>query len=237
MKSNFYRILAITFRHRLTAAASIVCSLAIAFFWVTNLTPLYWVVDVVMLDKSIPQWLDEQQATRRQQGDDFAAQIAARSAQLADANDGQRSQLRYELANLQHQQARTARDLAWYESASSWVHRALPATAYRTLLLVCAWVAVGTVLKSLFRIAGTYFTSRLGHVVAFELRKEFYRRTLSLDLGTFRQTTQGDLMNRFTNNVSVAANGAMSVYGSVIREPLSAIGCLRRTSTPRARLG
>ena len=62
--------------------------------------------------------------------------------------------------------------------------------------------------------------------MTFELRKELYRRTLRLDLATFRENTTGDLMNRFTSNVNVAANGVQNVFGMVICEPMKIVVCL-----------
>jgi ATP-binding cassette subfamily B protein/subfamily B ATP-binding cassette protein MsbA len=105
-------------------------------------------------------------------------------------------------------------------------HRWLPTTAFRTLLVVCMFLIVGTLLKSLFRVIGSYYTSRLGNLIQFELRKEFYRRTLRLDLGTFRQSSPGDLMNRMMGDVGVAAGGAQNVFGMAIREPMKVAVCL-----------
>jgi ATP-binding cassette, subfamily B, bacterial MsbA len=77
-----------------------------------------------------------------------------------------------------------------------------------------------------FRVIGSYYTSRLGNLIQFELRKEFYRRTMRLDLGTFRQTSPGDLMNRAMGDVGTAAVGAQNVFGMAIREPMKVAVCL-----------
>jgi len=224
--NNFGRVLAISLRHRLTVAASLFCSLAVAVLWVGNIAPLYWVVDVVMLDKSLPQWLEEGQDDRRVRLANLTEQITQQATKLKTTPAHQDGKLRRDLANLQEQRARLQRQLRWYEPLHRFAERYLPTTPFDTLLVVCAWVIVGTLLKSGFRVAGTYYTSRLGHLVALELRKEFYRKTLRLDLATFRQTSPGDLLNRFTTDVQVASAGAQNVYGMVIREPMKMIGCL-----------
>lgn len=223
---NFLRVLRISLRHKATVAASLFCSLMVALLWVANIAPLYWVVDVVMLDKSLPQWLEEGQTQRRTQIEQLDEQIAERTAELKAAPADERPRIEYRIANLEDEQASVRKKLSWYESILPAAHAYLPATPFRTLLVVCAWVFVGTVLKSLFRVAGAYFTSRIGHLVAFDLRKEFYRRTLRLDLATFRQTSSGDLLNRFAGDVQTAAMGCQNVYGMVIREPMKMIGCL-----------
>ena len=228
---NFLRVLAISLRHRLTVVASLFCSLAVAVLWVGNIAPLYWVVDVVMLDKSLPQWLEEGQADRHRRVAVLSEQIDERKVELKRAEpkateSPTRVRLQSEIATLQDEQAELRRQTAWYDKALPLAHRYLPTTPFQTLLVVCGWVVVGTLLKSLFRVAGAYFTFRIGNLVAFDLRKEFYRRTLRLDLATFRQTSTGDLLNRFTTDVAIAAAGAQNVYGMVIREPMKMIGCL-----------
>lgn len=224
--SNFSRVLAITLRHRVTVAACLFCSVAVALLWGGNITPLYWVVDVVMLDKSIPQWIEERQADRHAQIESLTTRIAAADERTNTGPENDRREAAYEHKNLLEERTRAEWSLSWYDKASPWAHKYLPTTAFGTLLFVCAWVVIGTLLKSAFRVAGTFFSARLGNLVALDLRKEFYRRTLRLDMARFSETTQGDLMNRFTGDVNVAANGAQNVYSMVIREPMRMIVCL-----------
>ena len=223
---NFRRVLAISLRHRLTVAASLLCSLAVAVLWVGNIAPLYWVVDVVMLDKSLPQWIAEGQEDRQRRITAVGSELKSQLAALKTAGADERAKLRHTIANLEERQSRLQREVAWNEPLQQFADRYLPTTPFATLQVVCLWVIVGTILKSAFRVAGTYYTLRLGNLVALELRKKFYRKTLRLDLGTFRQTSPGDLMNRFTTDVQVASTGAQNVYGMVLREPMKVIGCL-----------
>lgn len=223
---NFGRVLAISLRHRMTVAASLCCSMAVAVLWVGNIAPLYWVVDVVMLDKSLPQWIAEGQDDRQRRINEVNDQLAAQRTAIESTPAADQTKLRYKIANLEERKSRLEREVAWNEPLQRFADRYLPTTPFKTLQVVCLWVIVGTLLKSAFRVAGSYYTSRLGNLVALELRKEFYRKTLRLDLGTFRQTTPGDLMNRFTTDVQVASTGAQNVYGMVLREPMKVIGCL-----------
>ena len=61
--NNFARALRLALRHRLTVFASIACSLIIALIWAGNITAVLPVVDAVMHDKSIPEWIDDKAAT------------------------------------------------------------------------------------------------------------------------------------------------------------------------------
>jgi len=221
--SNFGRLLRMALRYRVTFAASLACSLVVALLWVGNISAIYPIVDVVMAGKSIPQFLDERVAASREEIARLQTRIdASRDAAQVAATDVSRQR---ELAALLEQQARRSMELARLEMLQPWADRWLPTTAFRTLLTVCLLLLVGTVLKSLFRVGGAYLTARIGTAMDFELRKEFYRRTMRLDLGTFSETSPGDLLNRFTSDVGVAAAGVTNVLGMAVREPLKMIGC------------
>jgi ATP-binding cassette subfamily B protein/subfamily B ATP-binding cassette protein MsbA len=225
--NNFYRVVALSFRHKLTVGASLICSLAVALLWGGNITAIFPVVDIIMLNKSIPQYVDEKCVELDKSLAALSKQIDGLNEQLPKAAHEDEPALRSQLAELQGQQSRKQRELAWYQGyISPLAHRWLPTTAFRTLVVVCGWLILGTFLKSVFRVIGSYYTSRLGNLIQFELRKEFYRRTLRLDLATFRQTSPGDLMNRFMGDVGTAACGAQNVFGMAIREPMKVLVCL-----------
>ena len=85
---NFGRVLAISLRHRMTVAASLLCSLAVAVLWVGNIAPLYWVVDVVMLDKSLPQWIAEGQDDRQRRIGEVSCSTCCAASGTADGERG-----------------------------------------------------------------------------------------------------------------------------------------------------
>jgi ATP-binding cassette subfamily B protein/subfamily B ATP-binding cassette protein MsbA len=224
--NNFYRVIAMSFRHRFTVAASLLCSLAVAVLWGGNITAIYPIVDVVMNNKSVPQFLDEQQALAEQRLAELPSQIAERQERLSSATVDERATVQRELTSLAEELNRKRNEVARFERWNPLAHRYLPDSAFMTLAWVCTALLIGTIVKSAFRIAGMYYTGRIGNLVTFELRKELYRRTLRLDLATMRATTTGDLMNRFTADVNTAANGVQNVFGMVICEPMKIIVCL-----------
>lgn len=223
---NFYRVLRLSLSHRLTVAAALSCSLAVALLWGGNITAIYPIVDVVMAGKSIPEW-----AAEKEQG--YAADVARLEEEIAKLRDQQASVPVAEQGNLNSQIADHQKWLwgkrtklrAW-SAVAPWAARYLPDTPLETLAVVCLALMTGTILKGIFRIAATYCTSRLGHLTALELRKQFYRRTLRLDLGTFYQSSPGDLMNRFTGDVYQASWGAQTVFGIALRAPMMILVCL-----------
>ncbi len=223
---NFSRAIQLALRHRLTVLASLLCSLAVAILWAANIATVLPVVDGVMQGKSIPQLFDETIAAAETTMATVDRQAQAVRDQLPSNPPTKVKQLQRELRTLQQQRtkAQAKKDFwQWFQPAA---HRWLPTTPFETLAVVCLALFVGTFLKSLFRIAGFYFMARLGQLTEFELRKQFYRRTLHLDLATFRQTSPGDLMNRFTGEISYVAAGTQSLFGAALREPLKMLACL-----------
>ncbi|MDX2036467.1 MAG: ABC transporter ATP-binding protein [Isosphaeraceae bacterium] len=60
----------------------------------------------------------------------------------------------------------------------------------------------------------------------FDIRNEFYRRTLALDLASFNAQGSSELIARFTNDMESLNQGISTVLGRIIREPLRIVSCL-----------
>src|SRR5688500_15582186 len=56
---NFSRALKIAFAHRVNLVGCVLTSFLIAVLWGGNLTAVFPVVDVIMNDQSLPQWIDQ----------------------------------------------------------------------------------------------------------------------------------------------------------------------------------
>ena len=223
---NFSRVIQLALQHKLTVVASILCSLAVAVLWAANIATVLPIIDGVMQGKSIPVLLDDTIAINEKQVAKFNSEIDALTEKIESETPNSKSNLNSEINALEYQREKAAGKISFWQRFQPTAHRWLPTTPFETLVLVSFALFTGTVLKSIFRIAGTFFMSRLGQLTDFELRKEFYRRTLQLDLATFRQTSPGDLMNRFTNEVASISLGIKNVFGMAIREPLKMITCL-----------
>ncbi|MCH2595990.1 MAG: ABC transporter ATP-binding protein/permease [Pirellulales bacterium] len=224
--SNFSRAIRIALRHRLTVVASILCSFVVAILWAANIATVLPVVDGVMQNKSVPQLIDETISTSNSLIAECDEQLETIQKQLTRDASLAQDKLRGQQMGLEYRRDKAQTRRAFWKWLQPSAHRWLPATPFYTLMAVCIALFVGTFVKSLFRIAGSYFMARLGQLTDFELRKEFYRRTLQLDLATFRQTSPGDLLNRFTGEIAAIAAGTQTVFGMAIREPLKMVACL-----------
>lgn len=215
--SNFSRVLRTALRHRWNVAACLTTSLIVAVLWAGNLSAVFWIVDVVMNDKSIPQWMSEELASSQSR----MAELTSEIEQLSEAPEANRlaissAQLKFDI------QEQKAEKFAWM---LPWATRWLPTTPFQTLGVVCAVVMVSTLLKNLFRIFNQVLVARLGHRVGLGLRKRFYDHLLRLDMAAYSHQGRGDLMNRCTTDLNFMSQGVQTLFGMAVREPLKMAAC------------
>jgi ATP-binding cassette subfamily B protein/subfamily B ATP-binding cassette protein MsbA len=279
--NQFGRALKLSLNHRFNVMACILSSLIVAVLWGGNLTAVYPLVNVIMNDHSLPDWIDEKIAESDQEvadnkrllevlnnlpatkadelNDALQTEIADRQAELAKhgASPGtkldhieiaEKTRLTNVITDLealrQTPPARIAAKLAYEKSNAErqinaysklsqrygWIapaaRRWLPSTPLATLILICFLVLIGTVLKSLARIWNTYLVARLGNMVGYDLRLDFYRQMLRLDMANFTEAGRGDLMNRCTSDLNAVSQGVQRVFGQATMEPLQMLVCL-----------
>ncbi len=226
--SNFARVIRLALRHRLTVVASVLCSVGVAILWAGNIAAIMPLVDGVMREKTIPDLCREEIAKEEQRLDRLAEMAEFYNQHIADVGvDKERErELRRKLADINYDREQTPYMVMFCKFVLDNLGDSLPITPFGTLVLICIGLAVSTALKSGIRIAGLFFMARLGHITSFELRKDFYRRTLGLDMGTFSKSSTGDMMNRFTTDIGAIAFGTNILFGMAILEPMKMIACL-----------
>jgi ATP-binding cassette subfamily B protein/subfamily B ATP-binding cassette protein MsbA len=277
----FVRVLKLALAQRVNVALCIVSSLTVAVLWGGNLTAVFPVVDVIMNDQSLPQWVDMEiaesdrvvgesrrwlaqleeipQGNAAQAKPRIDAEIELRNRELAelterakgrwdDARIAEKTQLHNAVARLESlrnlppnqldrklvaEKERAARQIDVFQKRADrfrWFapicHRWMPTTPFRTLLVVCAFVLVCTLLKGFVRIWGGFLVSRLGNVVGEKLRTQFYGQILRLDMANFTEAGRGDLMARCTGDLGCVSHGVQRLFGQALLEPLKAIVCL-----------
>lgn len=223
--NQFRRALRMAARYPGTVAACWVTALLVAVLWAANLAAIMPIVDAVMKGESVPEWLSRDlvegeaklvtlEKTRWLTGRRMSLAGPETSQQLAS----EIRRIRTEEAGLVAENNRTKRLIPLAE-------RWLPETAFGTLGVVCAFVFVGTIIKNLFRILNLVSVARLGNVVAFDIRRDYFKHLLRLDLSEFNDRGRGDLMNRCTSDIAHVGIGVQTLFGQAIREPLKMIAC------------
>lgn len=235
---NFRRVLRLALQHRLNVLGCVVTAVCVAVLWAANLSAVFPVVDVIMTDRALPEWIDDQLADHEKEAALHQAEIASLESQLAEvAADSQASlRIQSDLIENNHQLQIHDEAAAKYRWASPYAHKYLPTSTFDTLVLVVLLVLAGTLLRSMFRIINVLFVARLGCTVSLDLRKEFHRKLLSLDMASFNEQGRGDLMNRCTTDLTWVYSGVRTVFGATLLEPLKMVTCLIVAATVSWRL-
>jgi ATP-binding cassette subfamily B protein/subfamily B ATP-binding cassette protein MsbA len=278
--NNFARALKTALTHRYTVVGCVCTSLVIAVLWGGSLTAVFWVVDVVMNDQSVPDWVDQKITESEREVADASRWLAQlNELQASDADKVQqrlRAEIEHRKKDLSDHKKRSAdtwndvqiaektrlenligrletlqelpreyvlptieqeikdvnRHNAVYHYRADAFRRVapialrwLPNTPFRTLLVVCLFVLLCTVVKGLFRVWNKILVERLGNSVGYDLRVDFYRQILRLDMANFTEAGRGDLMNRCTSDLNTISEGVQRLFGQVMLEPLKMTVC------------
>ncbi len=224
--NNFGRALRQTLRYRATVASTFACAIIVAVLWGGNIGALYPVVEVVFQGQSAGQYLDAQIHQSEQRVSELRAQIKQLQVQAADASASDHSNAANRLDLLSMRVEAEEQALIRYHQIQPYVERYFPADPFRTLALILGVILVGTILKGFFQAVGSVLVDRLAHLATFDLRKQFFRRTLRMDLAGFGENGTANLLARFTNDLDGVAGGIQALYGRAIREPLKMLACL-----------
>jgi len=223
---NYVRVVRIALQHRLSVAAALACALLVGLFWGANISVVYPFVEIVFQDKSMHDWVDERLEACRQEQATAAATIARVAEQMESAPDDELAALRAEHDLAQSRLQSEQRAQQYYAWAEPRIKRYLPDDAFQTLAILIGLVLLGTVIKSLLVVAHSIVVARITQRSIYQLRKEFFRRTLRMDLSTFTEDGSADLMSRFTHDMAQVSNGINALFGKFVREPLKGAACL-----------
>jgi ATP-binding cassette subfamily B protein/subfamily B ATP-binding cassette protein MsbA len=223
---NFARVVRLALRYYWTVAASVVCALIVAVLWGGNIGFLYPIVEVVGRQQSLGDWVDTSiDDARRTIAEQSAAEASLKKALAAAPADEQKSlsrALRSAAARRGAAEADLSRSL-WFKP---WIDAYLPDDPFQTLAVLVVLLLALTVVKDSFLAISSILADRVAHLAAYDLRKQFFRRTLRMDLATFNESGTSDLLSRFTYDLDNLAGGVQTLFGRAVREPLKMISCL-----------
>jgi ATP-binding cassette, subfamily B, bacterial MsbA len=223
---NFYRVLRLAFRYRLTLISSIVCAIIVAVLWGANIGTVYPFVQVLLKGQTLQQWcqgeIDKAELTAAEQ----QSEVQRLTEQMERAPEEQRDDFTQEINLAQARVVTEQLALEGYRRLQPYIDEYIPNDAFFTLLWITVFLLFGTILKVVFLVINNVLVVRLAQLATFDLRKLFYRRTLRLDLSTFGDEGTSDLMSRFTFDMENVANGLEVLFGKMIREPLKMFVCL-----------
>lgn len=223
---NFGRVLRLCLRYRFSVLASVVCALAVGVLWGGNIGAIYPVVEVVFSGDSLQRSLDKRIEEAEQVAAEKAAAVADWRRKWAQSPPDAQWPLEAKITQAETRIQAEREAAEFYRRIRPYVVRYLPDDPFLTLALFVALLFVATLVKSLVLIAHHILVARLAQLGVFELRNQFFRRTMFMDVTTFSREGVTDLMSRFTHDTQNVAMGLNTVFGKVIREPLKMTACL-----------
>lgn len=91
------------------------------------------------------------------------------------------------------------------------------------LLFVCALIVTCVILANLFRYLERVMATKIRVDLVRNMRMDIFKKVSLLHIGYFNNERKGDLISRFTNDVSEVENSVMNSLKVVLKEPITII--------------
>jgi ATP-binding cassette subfamily B protein/subfamily B ATP-binding cassette protein MsbA len=203
----------------------VLCGLAVGVLWGANFGTVYPFVEVVLKGRTLRQWVDAEIEKAETKSADLAVQINDLQKQRGAAAAGDRDDVDLQIAKLQSRRDAEQAALATRQWLKPYIYNYLPVGLFSTLVLLVGVMLAATLVKSFFLSLSCVLSERVTHLGSLQLRKDFFRRTLRMELASFNESGTSDLMSRFTHDIQQVNLGLRVVFGKAIREPLKMIAC------------
>lgn len=222
---NFGRVLWMAASRRFALAGILVTSLIVAVLWGANIGAIYPIVEVVFDGKSFPQYAAETIADADTTVAELNAEIASIEKQIADAGvDAGPLILRRDTAITKRDA--TIDGMEYLRKMKPTIDAYAPTGAYATLLAVMAFLMIGTAVKLVALTINLLLVQYVAEKTSVDLRAQFFRKALHLDVDSFGENGSADLTARLTNDISNVSGGLSVLMGRMIREPLKMAVCV-----------
>ncbi|MBY0528051.1 MAG: ABC transporter ATP-binding protein/permease [Gemmataceae bacterium] len=231
---NFLRALRHAWPYRRRLMMSIICATLAAVFWSLNFTAIYPVLKILGSEDTPQEWIEgriheTQDQLDKWRGDldihvkeakqlDQQAESAARDKRLRDVTAS--------MAKLESRLAGAQTALWRYQTAKRYIVQWLPDDRFKTLAWVIGLVVAAVAIKGFFEFWQESLVGSVVNLSLYDLRNRFYRNVMHLDVQDFTEQGTHELMARFTNDMELFGQGAKTLFGKVIQEPLKALGCV-----------
>ncbi|GIW94525.1 MAG: ABC transporter ATP-binding protein [Pirellulaceae bacterium] len=209
----FFRAIGLVRHYRGTLIACLACSLLVALLWGGNIGALYPVFQVILHNRSLPDWLDDELALRRRTLEELQAKIGQQPV-------GQ------QVALLNRQKAAEQAALERLMQLRPWVQRFAPRTAFGTLLAVMLVVLLATAVKDACLVGSIVLSARLNQLITRDLQQKLFSHVLRLDPAVFSRRGTAGMMSHMYQDINAIAGGMSQLFGSAVREPLKMVVCL-----------
>lgn len=219
---NFRRALLDSLHYWKSLALATLCSIVVAFLWSFNIAAFFPILQVVLEDRTIQQWFDEQIAKNQADSLDMSGEIAQLEKQLALRAD---PAIQKKL-NLRRQSLESLEyGSQWYLKYKPWV-ALLPKDPFQTVAWIMAFLMLTTVVKHFFMLANEILVARIAMDISRELRSRLFAKALYTDRASFSGIGTSGFSAYIMQTADGLSVGLTSTLGGAVREPLKVVGCL-----------
>ncbi len=224
---NLGRAIKQALRQRLTIIGIIISSVVIAFFWGANIGAVYPFVEVVIQNKSMHDWARERISESKEKCSEIEESLENLNKELSLAKTTKdQIAIENEMSHLAIRRQAEEKAISATQKLQPYIERFLPDDAFKTLVVIAVGLIICTIIKDLFLVANMMLVHRFSELTTLELRNQVFQHTMTMGLGVFNKDRTGDLMSRFTGDISVIGGVVSFLFGRAMREPLKAIVCL-----------
>ncbi|MEM9413428.1 MAG: ABC transporter transmembrane domain-containing protein, partial [Planctomycetota bacterium] len=212
---NLGRALRMALKYRWSLVLSMFCSLMVAIFWGANLGAVYPFIEVVLHDKSLHDWADENIVETKNE-------IASREQKIAElpADDlTTKSRLNSEINSLE-------KKLWLSEEIAPWIKAYAPSDPFSTLKLIVLFMLFGTLARCIFLASNMYLVARIGHRTILDLQNQVFNNVLNMEMSEIGVKGTGDLINRIRGETNAIGNAINTLFGKTIRVQQKMADCL-----------
>ncbi len=223
---DFGRVLKLAARRRFAIAGILLSSLMIAVLWGANISVLYPLVEIVFEGDGLPDYAEQQLAASRAKIDDLRLEKQSLEDQLATVEKSRQPAIQSDLRFINSRLGRAIKVESWWAWGQPIIAKYAPSGPFQTLLLIVGVLVFGTALKLIALVINLLLVQYVSEKTALQLRSNFFRKALRLDLDSFGENGSAHLTSRLTNDTSHVSAGLSILLGRLVREPLKMIVCL-----------
>ena len=222
---NFRRALKDALKQWPSIFAATGCSLVIALLWSGNIAAFYPILQVVLEDKSIQKWVDEQV----ENNENFAKEQDATLLSLKQTFDaGELDQREFALQSQARQRDKSNAEssVKYYTKLQPFVNKWVPKTPFQTIVAIVCILMVTTVIKHVFMIINELLVAKVAIDVTRSLRSKLFSTALYMDRGSYSNFGLAGFSAHITHTSEGLTSGLVNTLGAAIREPLKIVACI-----------
>lgn len=212
-----------TLKYRWSLLGSFGCSLLVAILWGANLGAVYPFVEIVLQNKTLPQWADQriEQSTMRIESHTQRLE-EIRLAAASSATQPSQSETRAIEYELKAEQDRLASTQYWQPT----INRYAPGDAFETLMYLMGIMFTATVVRCVCLMGNMVYVARVGHRTVLDLQQRAFGKVLSVESHEAGTGGTSDLISRIRGETQMIGHTVTTLFGKTIREPLKMSACL-----------